>query len=263
MNWQWRWAALKNGFQDATAYRIEFFFEVFGSAVTPAIIQIMLWYALFQVGGASQVAGLSYNELIHYTLVSTLFTQVRGGNNDFELSEMIRSGALSNYLLRPVGVVEFTYIRGVAPKIFIAGLCLVVGIALSFFLGLNPTRILGAMGLAMVGNIIHYQLGAILATAAFHWEEAYSVLMVKNMLVAFLSGELIPLTFFPEKWAWIWKSTPFYLYVFGPTQYALGKWTDAEFFHQVLLSGLWLIGFSILVRVSWALSIRRYQSLGG
>ena len=40
---------------------------------------------------------------------------------------MIRSGQLSNYLVRPVGVVEFVYIRGVAPKLFIAGLCLTIG----------------------------------------------------------------------------------------------------------------------------------------
>src|SRR5688572_1929477 len=118
----WRLAALKNGFQDATAYRIEFLFEVFGQAVVPAAIQWVLWYALFKVGGATEIAGMSYGDLIAYTLVSLLFTQVRGGDNDFELAEMIRSGGLSNYMLRPVGVVEFVYIRSVAPKLFIAGL---------------------------------------------------------------------------------------------------------------------------------------------
>ena len=39
----------------------------------------------------------------------------------------------------------------------------------------------------MIGNIIHFQLGAALAGAAFLWEEAYSVLMVKNMIVGILS----------------------------------------------------------------------------
>lgn len=260
---QWRFAALKNGFQDATAYRIEFLFEILGAAFVPAAIQLVLWYALFKIGGASEVAGMSYQEMIHYTLVSTLFTQIRGGDHDFELQEMIRSGQLSNYLLRPVGVVEFVYIRGVAPRLFVAGIALAVGIGMGLFLGLEPVRMLGAMLLAIVGNIIHYQLGASLATTAFLWEEAYSVLMVKNMLVSLLSGELLPLNLFPESVQWVWKSTPFYLYVFGPAQYALGKWSHQEYLMQLGIGCLWMLGAWLLIRVTWGTGIKRYLSLGG
>jgi ABC-2 type transport system permease protein len=263
MTLQWRLAALKNGFQDATAYRIEFLFEILGSAFVPAAIQWVLWYALFQVGGASEIAGMNYSEMVHYTLVSLLFSQVRGGDHDFELSEMIRSGQLSNYLLRPVGVVEFVYIRGVAPRLFIAGFCLLLGIALGMFLGFSPIRMVGSMLLALIGNIIHYQIGAALATTAFLWEEAYSMLMVKNMIVNLLSGELIPLNLFPSSMQWIWKSTPFYLYVFGPTQYALGRWSHTEYFYQLGIACLWMLGAWIAIRVTWGLGMNRYLSLGG
>ena len=101
---KWRLAALKNGFQDAVAYRLEFFFEVLGSAFVPAAIQWVLWYAIFKIGGATQISGMDYTALVSYTMVSLLFSQVRGGDHDFELQEMIRSGQLSNYLLRPVDV---------------------------------------------------------------------------------------------------------------------------------------------------------------
>ncbi|NBU20250.1 hypothetical protein EBS43_02365 [bacterium] len=263
MNLQWRLAALKNGLQDATAYRIEFFFEIMGSAFVPAAIQWVLWYAIFQLGGKQEIAGMSYPEMLHYTLVSLLFTQVRGGDHDFELQEMIRSGQLSNYLLRPVGVVEFVYIRGVAPRLLIATLCLALGVLFSFWLGLSPIRMVGAMFLALLGNLIHYQLGAALATSAFVWEEAYSVLMIKNMAVSLLSGELIPLNLFPESMRWLWQSTPFYLYVFGPTQYALGYWSHGEFLYQLGLSCLWVIGGWLLIRLTWGVGMKRYLSLGG
>ncbi len=259
----WRLAALKNGFQDATAYRIEFFLELLGSAMVPAAIQMVLWYAIFKVGGNSEVAGLSYNELIQYTLASILFSQIRGGDHDFELQEMIRSGQLSNYLLRPVSVVEFVYIRGMAPRLLVAGLSLGAGILIGPFFGVSPERMIGATVMALVGNIIHYQIGAVLATTAFFWEEAYSVLMIKNMLVGLLSGEMIHLGLFPESMQWIWKSTPFYLYVFGPTEYALGKWTHAEFLQNLALGFGWMILGFIMIRVSWGFTIKRYLSLGG
>lgn len=259
----WRLAALKNGFQDATAYRLEFLFEVLGSAFVPAAIQWVLWYAMFHIGGASSVAGMSYHEMVRYTLMSLLFSQVRGGDHDFELQEMIRSGQLSNYLLRPVSVIEFVYIRGVAPKLLIAGFCFVLGAGIGAAFGLNPARIAGAMVLALVGNIIHYQIGAALATTAFLWEESYSILMVKNLLVSLLSGELLPLNLFPPSMQWIWKSTPFYLYVFGPVQYSLGHWSTTDFVHQLAIAGLWMcVGWG-LIRLSWGLGMRRYLSLGG
>jgi len=263
VNLQWRIAALKNGFQDATAYRVEFLFEILGSAFVPAAIQWVLWYALFQIGGATEVGGMSYSDLVHYTLVSLLFSQIRGGDHDFELQEMIRSGHLSNYLLRPVSVVEFIYIRGVASRLFIACLCLLVGSGIAATLGLSPLRLIGAMVLALIGNIIHYQIGAALSTTAFLWEEAYSILMVKNMVVNLLSGELIPLNLFPASMQWIWKSTPFYLYVFGPTQFALGKWTYLEYLNQLGIAVMWMLGMWAVIRLTWSLGMKRYLSLGG
>lgn len=263
MKLQWRLAALKNGFQDATAYRIEFLFEVLGSALVPAAIQWVLWYAMFIIGGAHEISGMNYHDMVHYTWISVLFSQIRGGDHDFELQDMIRSGQLSNYLLRPVGVVEFVYIRGLAPKLFIASVCMALGFGLEILLGYSPIRIFGAMVLAIIGNMIHYQIGAALSTVAFLWEEAFSILMVKNMVVSLLSGELIPLNLFPASMQWVWKSTPFYLYVYGPTQYALGHWSHEELFRQLGIGMLWL-GFGwLLIRITWGVGMKRYLSLGG
>jgi len=119
------------------------------------------------------------------------------------------------------------------------------------------------MTLALLGNVIHYQIGASLATSAFLWEEAYSVLMIKNMAVNFLSGELIPLNLFPESMTWMWKYTPFYLYVYGRTQYALERWSDAEFFHALILALLWIVLGFFMIRLSWSWGIKKYLSLGG
>ncbi len=261
--WEWRLATLKNGWADAIAYRYEYIFEVFGSAFVPVAIQLLLWYAVFKIGGATQLAGLGFADLVNYTVMSSLFSQIRGGNHDFDLSEMIRSGTLSNYLIKPVSVIEFVYLRGVSPKLLIAGLCLALGALISPWVGGSPLRMVGAMALALIGNIIHYQIGAALASVAFYWEEAYSVLMVKNLVVSLLSGELLPLTLFPQSWSWVWKATPFYLYVYGPTQYALGKWTHLQLFESIGIGLLWSVAAATLVHWSWRLSIKRYLSLGG
>jgi ABC-2 type transport system permease protein len=160
--------------------------------------------------------------------------------------------------------VEFVYIRGAASRFFVAGICLTIGLLTSFFVeGLSSLRMLGGMFLAVLGNIIHYQVGAILATTAFYWEEAYSVLMVKNMVVGLLSGELLPLNLFPTQWQWVWKVTPFYLYVYGPVQFARGIWSVSEYFQACGIACVWLIFLGFFTQIAWSIGLKKYTSLGG
>lgn len=258
----WRWAALMNGFKDAIAYRGEFLIEIAGSAIVPVLIQLLLWYSIFKTGGHSEFAGKTYQELLLYTWVSALFSQVRGGNLDFELAEMIRTGTLSQYLLKPVSVLEFVFYRGAAVKLLVALVGLVAGIVVALVFGLSYWHILAGMLIAWMGHVIHYQISSVVASAAFAWEEAYGVLMVKNLVISLLSGELIPLYLVPEQYSWIWKSTPFYLYVYGPTQIATGAWGWAEFTQQVWFGLAWFVAGWILLRLTWGLGIRKYSSLG-
>jgi ABC-2 type transport system permease protein len=260
---RWRVAALKNGILDATAYRWEFFIDLLSSALVPACIQLLLWYALFTLGGKTEIQGQTHIQMIHYTMMSVLFSQVRGGNHDFDLIELIRTGQLSQYLLRPVGAVEFIYIQGLGGKLLVSAFCLMVGIGVSFFTDYSAINMVAAMILALLGNLIHYQIGAALAASAFQWEESYSVLMVKNLAVSFLSGELIPLNLFPESMQWIWKSTPFYLYVFGPVQMAMGKWTWLEFASHLGIAFIWIGICWALVKLTWSVGLKKYLSLGG
>lgn len=258
----WRWAALKNGVLDSMAYRFEFLLQIVGSAIAPLLMQLLLWNAIYSQSGSTEFAGMSFRDMIHYTFASVLFSQVRGGDLDFELAEMVRTGTLSSFLLRPVSVIEFVYLRGSGPKFLVALVFLLIGAGLSIATGGSIGRLLGAMLLALMGNIIHFQISAALAAVSFYWEEAYGVLMVKNMVTSLLSGELIPLFLVPEKYAWIWKSTPFYLYVYGPAQYTLGNWTHAQFLQSVLIAGLWILGGGVLIRVSWGLGMKKYLSVG-
>ncbi len=260
---EWRIAALINGMKDAIAYRFEFLLTLCSSAIVPVALQLILWNSIFKMSGATSFAGMTYSELLSYTWTSVVFSQVRGGNQDFELIEMIRTGTLNNYLLRPVGVIEFVYIRGLGEKAIVSLLCLSLGIIATFFNSLSPEHLVMGMLLALLGNLIHYLMSAALASLAFYWDNAFAVLMVKNMIVSLLSGELLPLNLFPAQYSWIWKCLPFYLYVYGPTQIALGKWSAHEWLLQMGIGVAWILFFTLLIRWSWGISIKRYQGLGG
>lgn len=262
-HWEWRVAAVRNGMRDALAYRGDFLIGFFSSALVPVAIQLLLWYSIFKASGQLLFAGMSYQELLAYTWASMLFSQVRGGNYDFGLIEMIRTGTLSNYLLRPVGVVEFTFYRALGEKLITVGFCFVAGGIAIAFTDLHFHHLLMGMLLAILGNVIGYLFGAVLGAAAFYWENAFAIIMVKNMFVSLFSGELIPLSIVPEQYSWVWKSTPFYLFVYGPTQVTLGKWSAGVWAEQMVIGIAWTIALWLALRWSWGYSIKRYQGIGG
>ena len=260
---EWRLAAIKNGMKDALAYRWDFLIDFFGQAIVPVGIQLILWNSIFKQNGNATFGGMSHSDLLAYTWTSLLFSQIRGGNYDFSLIEMIRTGSLSQSLLRPVGPVEFVFWRGLGDKLFTATFCFLLGTIASFFAGHSIMNLIMAMMLAILGNIIHYLFGAALAAVAFYWENAFAILMVKNMVVSLLSGELIPLSVVPEKYSIIWQSTPFYLYVYGPTQVALGNWSHATWLHHMMIGFVWCFAFAVALKITWKISIHRYQGIGG
>ena len=265
MQWmfEWRLAAIRNGMKDALAYRWDFLIDFFTQAFVPVGMQLILWHAIFSQNGTQVFAGMSHTDLLAYTWTSILFSQVRGGNYDFTLIEMIRTGSLSQSLLRPVGPVEFIFWRGFGEKILTAAFCLIVGIIATSIADRSLMNLLLAMMMAILGNIIHYLFGAILAAVAFYWENAFAILLMKNMVVSLLSGETVPLTVFPAKYSWIWESTPFYLYVFGPTQMALGKWSVETWVRHMTIGMVWCLVFAVLLQIVWKKSIRQYQGIGG
>ena len=160
-------------------------------------------------------------------------------------------------------MIEFTFFRGLGDKLLTATFCFTLGVIAILFTKLSVVHLLMAMSLAILGNIIHYLFGSALAAVAFYWENAFAVLMVKNMAVSLLCGELIPLSIVPQKYAFIWKSTPFYLYVYGPTQIALGKWDEHMWLTQMGIGLIWIFVFWGAIKLAWGYSIHRYQGIGG
>ena len=131
LRWElnWRLAALKSGFSDAMAYRLEFFLEILGYAAVPAAVQMVLWYAMFTSGGQATVAGHTA-EMMTYTLTTVIFSQVRGGNHDFELAEMIGQ-ALCRNISCARGSRAVRLHQGVAGKLLVALICLMAGLVAS------------------------------------------------------------------------------------------------------------------------------------
>lgn len=247
-------------------YRFEFFNSLTVSIMVPVMIQLALWQSIFSDPQTTTIAGQTYPQFLQYTLVSVLFFQIRGGDHDFELAELIRTGGLSQYLLRPIGFLRYFYCQAIGSKIIVLLVCLVCAlIAHSYADAFKNTSLLSiflGFTLALLGNVIHYLLSCLLTVVAFYWEEATSLLMAKNLVTSVLCGEIIPLALFPQKYLSVMEYLPFHLYVYTPTQIANQAIASTQILQMFAVAIVWIVILSILLNFAFNTGLKRYQSLG-
>ncbi|HHK7830017.1 TPA: ABC-2 family transporter protein, partial [Streptococcus pneumoniae] len=80
--------------------------------------------------------------------------------------------------------------------------------------------------------------------------------LLKNSLVAFMSGSLIPLSFFPKIIADILYFLPFSSLIYTPVMIIVGKYNISQMIQAVLLQLFWLLVMIALSQIIW----KRVQS---
>ena len=78
-----------------------------------------------------------------------------------------------------------------------------------------------------------------------------------------LSGQLIPLTFFPASIMAVFKFLPFAGLVYTPTMIYLGKFTGQELLFNLAIQVLWVFLLSGLTQLVWNRAVKRLTILGG
>ncbi len=84
----------------------------------PMVTTILLWQAIYQGSGQSQLAGFDYREMIAYLLltnISRMFSSMPGLAGG--IARDIREGTLKRYLIQPVDLIGYLLSYRVAHKV--------------------------------------------------------------------------------------------------------------------------------------------------
>ena len=75
----------------------------------------------------------------------------------------------------------------------------------------------------IIAYIITFAINMMVSLISFYTTYIWGVIMFKSVVIGFLSGQLIPITFFPETIGKILKILPFSYTSFYPYIYFYGK----------------------------------------
>ena len=253
-------------YQEGAQYRLNYVLD-FLCVMFPLLAVVFLWRTIFR--DVQLVGGFTESMMITYYILVALLTDFVSPVIWWDITEDIREGTLSEYLLRPISYRWYQFFvkigihlgYSLVVLIVVAGFILLF--AIDFYFPVNLLHIplfLVSVGMSVVlGEAICY----LFSLSAFWLEEDTGVTYVLNYLVPILMGALIPLALLPEFIQEVVRFLPFQYLLYFPINIFLERVTISEIGYGLLMQLLWIGVIYLLGAWVWRRGCRRYTARGG
>ena len=193
------------GIQELITYRVNFLLYRIGD-VMGAFVAFYLWKAVFDSSQESLIQGFSMADITLYIIMSFVTNLLTKSDSSFMIGEEVKDGSIIMRLLRPVHFAASYLFTELGSKwlIFISvGLpFLSVIVLMKILSGQGIVEVLGLTVLylfsLMLAYLINFFFNICFGFSAFVFKNLWGSNLLKTSIVAFMSGSLIPLAFFPK-----------------------------------------------------------------
>lgn len=248
------------------AFYLWIFISMFGS-----FISYFLWMAIYGSSESGVIGNLTQNEMVVYIFMVYVTSSLVTISISDWVSEDVVKGNVAMNLIKPIdyrlslismGIGDMAY-RFIAPGIFVwAG----VEIYKVFWLGMELVSIqtvLVYLLSCLMSFLIFVLFDFCFGMIAFFTTYIFGMLMAKTALLSFLTGQLIPISLFPEVFQKLFDFLPFSSMVYTPVMIYLGKYTGDMLLFALLRQFFWVVFLYLLGSVIWKQVTKRLVVLGG
>ena len=250
------------------AYRLRFYTGIFTYFLFVAVYYF-IWKAVYagQPAG-SQINGFSLTDMITYVAIGWIARSFYHSNIDYEMNDLVRTGHIANFLLRPVSLQGVMLFQAAGESLFrlvlfslpislvICSVFPVTGpVSSAHFIYFICSTVLGFLILAAINFLV--------GLWAFSLKSVQGVIRAKQNLIQLFSGLLIPIVFFPDWVQNVFALLPFQSIAYVPLKFYLGKIALESAPYELMLQGLWAVGLLILGQILWLRSATRLSIQGG
>lgn len=253
------------------AYRLRYYTGVVSYTIFVAG-NFYLYRALYAsraaAGEEPVIGGLTLGATITYVIMSWVGRSFTFNNIDRELASSIQQGNIAMQLVKPFHVQSVMMAEAVGEAAFRLMMFTlpILAVVIPVF-GLqtphDPARYGWTLLSFTLGLAINSQVNFLLGCLAFELKSIWGVLRAKGICIDFLSGVLIPFTFFP---VWVQSATqflPFQGISYVPVMIFLEREPGGGLVHALLLQAGWAVGLFVAGRVVWTRAVRRVTLQGG
>ncbi|MCB0322221.1 MAG: ABC-2 family transporter protein [Bdellovibrionales bacterium] len=261
-------AVIRNAFLDMLAYRLRYFTGIITYLLFVSV-HYFIWTAVFAARESNAtINGFTLPEMVTYVSIGWIARSLYFSNIDYEINELVRSGQVSVYLLRPVNF-HLLLVAQAAGETLFRLLFFTVPIS-GVILWLFPVELPASLGhfawflaATVMSFLILAEVNFITGLCAFWFKSIDGVMRAKYFLVQILSGLLLPLSFFPGWLQTVVELLPFKTISYLPLQLYLGK-VPLDEAPTVLFEQLcWWVALGMLSYFVWRRAVRVLTLQGG
>ncbi|NMH72230.1 hypothetical protein HF078_03980 [Bacillus sp. RO2] len=256
---------LKSQIKVETAYLAWYWADVV-STLLRLVIMYFFWVAVFQ--NRTEISSISFESMITYVVIAMMLENyVYGAGN--EMARNIKNGDIALELLKPydyltklifmdLGSKANSFVRTTIPLFLVAIIFIGIEAPISWEVAI---LFLASM---LVGILIGTQIDLIIGVLAFWTVNVWGVRVLREAIVKFFSGALIPLTLFPGWFQEVSSFLPFQSMIFVPVAIYTGQiqmGSDALIAFATQL--FWFAILFMVVRVVWSQAVKKVTVFGG
>ena len=261
---------MKAGVQTLIAYRMNFFGFAIGGLIY-CFVMYYLWKAVFGSSGSDNFMGFSMVDMTLYLFLSNITSQLTCSSVCDYVGEEIKYGTIVMRLIKPVNT-DMSYLAnemgGNGMKFIISTLPMIIGIEIYRFFAVGQVMFhIGSFALYLVSVILAYlisfRVNLCFGFMAFYVKNLWGMNILKNSIINFLSGMLIPLAFMPDFLRKTLEYMPFSSMNYTPVMIYMGKYSIYETVFRLLVQAVWAVIIYALSKIIWLGAIKRLSVQGG
>jgi ABC-2 type transport system permease protein len=253
----------KKAFAREATYRMEVLTEI-GSLVVRVYLLRSLWTALYAQNAAPM--NLPLHSMITYATVALLMSLILEVDGTRLIREKIREGTIATDLMKPISVPIYFFSDGFGQTMLHALLVIpsVLFALLMVHIDVPGPATFGVFLLSFaLGYLVNFFLNFLMNAVAFWTLETFAIQLIVRWVSDLLSGQIIPLTFFPGIFGRVVFALPFAAIYSTPLLIYVGVIRPHDYARYLLIQVIWLALFSVLSWLVWRAAARRVVIQGG
>lgn len=261
---------LRSGMQAAMMYRVNFLAFFIGN-IFSSFVMYFIWNAVFLSQKGSLFMGFTMQDMVVYIFITCLTGYIAhsGVNND--VGREIKDGSFSMRMIKPVDYGlscmfnELGYTTVLDSMLFVP---MVLGVELYRFattgvVMFNIWHFLLYIVSVSMSYLLSFYFCLCFGFCTFFLKNLWGLSMVKDVIVGFLSGALIPLSFMPRAVQNVLNILPFASMSYTPVMIYMGKYTSMQILFSMLLQFVWVMALWLFSRFIWHLAVNYVTVQGG
>lgn len=234
--------------------------------VIQIVIAISLWESIFS--STTSAFGYDKTHMFTYIFVANIINYVVLSSRTIGIVDVIHSGDLSLYLVKPLNFFAYWFSSDLADKCqnILFSVCELAALLFIYRPDMYLPQHILTVALTILavlgGMVMYFCINMLFGFIGFWSPDAWAPRFLFFMIMFFIAGTYFPLDIFPQAVVKMLWFTPFPYLIFFQTKIWLEQFTLSELMYGFIGLTAWITSLSLLMAYVWKKGVRGYGAEG-